>query len=187
MGMLEYRPDLDSLASRRSIAIETSTAPGREGRARSGLSMNHRFHILLVEDSPTDAKIIERALRDCSIDARLTVLREGEQVVEYFRGNLGTTPHPAANGTSPDLVLLDLNLPGMDGLEVLSTLKGHPDWRVCPVIVLSTSRRDEDVARTYREGANSYFQKPGEYAGYTDLMQLLHRYWCKTALRPRLR
>lgn len=149
--------------------------------------MRQRFHILLVEDSPADAKIIERALRDSSIDARLTVLRAGEQVAEYLGRSLQCQPRPIAQAPPPDLVLLDLNLPGMDGLEVLSTIKGHPEWRACPVVVLSTSRSEEDIARTYRGGANSYFQKPSEYAGYTELVQLLHRYWYETALRPKLR
>jgi two-component system, chemotaxis family, response regulator Rcp1 len=144
--------------------------------------MPHDFHILLVDDSATDAKIIERALRESRAAHTLTVLRDGRDALEHLR-RLHAAAEPA-----PDLILLDLNLPGLDGGQVLVEIKSDPALRVIPVVVLTTSRRDEDVVQTYRAGANTYIQKPSEYPRYRDLVAILSKYWHETALRaPRHR
>jgi chemotaxis family two-component system response regulator Rcp1 len=143
--------------------------------------MPHKFHIMLIEDSRADVKIISRALAEGNIPHRLTVLHDGRQALDYFRKLAGPD---AAEGTQPDLVLLDLNLPGIDGCEVLTHVKSHPVLRAIPVVVLTTSRRDEDVLQTYHAGANSFIQKPAEYPRYRDLVKTLHTYWHETALRP---
>src|SRR5947209_3944674 len=109
--------------------------------------MPPEFHILLVEDSPADAKIIARALIEAKIRHRLTVLRDGRQALDYL-ARLQDPETPADD--HPDLVLLDLNLPGLDGCQVLSRIKTNPILRPIPVVVLSTSRREEDVLQTYQ-------------------------------------
>jgi CheY-like chemotaxis protein len=136
--------------------------------------MTLEFHILLVEDSPSDAALIERALREAAIPHRLTIATDGCRALDFLRG-----PDP-----EPDLVLLDLNLPGFDGWQVLDAIKSDAELCRLPVVVLTTSRRDEDIARTYQVGANTYFQKPEDFAAYGELVSLLHRYWHQTALRP---
>ena len=143
--------------------------------------MPREFHILLVEDSPADVKIIERALREGQIAHRLTIIRDGEQALEYFN-HLRDPTVPAA--LIPDLVLLDLNLPGLDGGQVLSHIKSDPALRAIPVVVLTTSQREEDVRQSYQSGANTYIQKPAEYTRYRDLVATLYKYWQETALRP---
>src|SRR4051812_5806959 len=143
--------------------------------------MRPEFHILLVEDSRADAKIIERALRDGNVEHRLTVIHDGRQALEY----LLRLQHPETpDDLDPDLILLDLNLPGIDGCEVLTQIKGDPFLRIIPVVVLTPSRRDEDVLQTYRAGANTFIQKPAEYPRYRDLVITLRTYWHETALRP---
>ena len=139
--------------------------------------MPHDFHILLIDDSAADAKIIERALRESQAPHALTTLRDGRTALEHLR-RLRADSQPV-----PDLILLDLNLPGLDGAQVLAELKSDPALRVIPVVVLTTSRRDEDVVQTYRAGANTYIQKPSEYPRYRDLVALLSQYWHETALR----
>jgi CheY-like chemotaxis protein len=142
--------------------------------------MRPEFHILLVEDSPADAKIIERALREDRLAHRLTVVRDGKRALDYLsRSHAGDDPA----APEPDLVLRDLNLPGLDGAEVLAAIKGDPLLRPIPVVVLTTSRRDEDVARTYQAGANTFIQKPTEYPRYLELVAVLRKYWFDTALR----
>ncbi len=143
--------------------------------------MQSDFHILLIEDSRTDAKIIERALREGNVEHRLTVIPDGQQALDYLtRLNQPDAPEPDA----PDLVLLDLNLPGLDGCEVLTRIKSDPILRMIPVVILTTSQREEDVRETYQAGANTYIPKPAEYPRYRDLVRTLRQYWHETALRP---
>lgn len=139
------------------------------------------FHILLIEDSRADVQIIERALREGNIEHRLTVVPDGNQALDYLaRLRELNTPDDA----EPDLVLLDLNLPGLDGCQVLTQIKNDPLLRRIPVVVLTTSHRDEDVLQTYQAGANTFIQKPAEFPRYRDLVATLRQYWCETALRP---
>ncbi len=140
-----------------------------------------KFHILLVEDSRADAKIIERALLEGQIEHRLTVLQDGRLALDYL-SRLRAPDAPEE--LNPDLILLDLNLPGIDGCQVLSQIKTDPLLRVIPVVVLTTSHRDEDVLLTYQAGANTYIQKPAEFPRYRDLVATLRNYWLETALRP---
>jgi two-component system, chemotaxis family, response regulator Rcp1 len=143
--------------------------------------MPSKFHILLVEDSRTEVKIIERALREGNIEHRLTVIPDGRQALDYLL-QLHHSVEPEE--MEPDLVLLDLKLPGIDGCQVLSTIKSDPFLRTIPVVVLTTSHREEDVLETYQAGANTYIQKPSEYPRYRDLVMTLRQYWQETALRP---
>ena len=142
--------------------------------------MTPDFHILLVEDSRADVKIIERALAERNVVHRLTVLPDGRQALDYV-ARLTKPEGPPED--FPDLVLLDLNLPGIDGFEVLTQLKSDPTLRAIPVVVLTTSRLEADVLKTYRYGANTYIQKPSEFPRYCDLVATLRSYWQDTAVR----
>jgi two-component system, chemotaxis family, response regulator Rcp1 len=143
------------------------------------------FHILLVEDSRTDVKIIERALREGNVEHRLTVIPDGRKALDYL---VHLQDPEATEDLQPDLILLDLNLPGIDGVEVLTEIKKDVFLRAIPVVVLTTSRREEDVLQIYQAGANTYIQKPAEYPHYRDLVLTLRQYWHETALRaPRNR
>ncbi len=142
------------------------------------------LHILLIEDSRADAKIIERALREGAVPHRLTVVTDGRQALDYLHSLLEDRADPDG---SPDLILLDLNLPGIDGHQVLAQIKTDNRLRVLPVVVLTTSCREEDVVQTYQAGANTYIAKPAEFARYRELVTTLRTYWLDTALRaPRL-
>ncbi len=138
------------------------------------------LHILLIEDSRADAKIIERALREANVPHRLTVLPDGQQALDFLAG---LVHDPDAASRTPDLILLDLNLPGLNGHQVLSRLKSDSILRVLPVVVLTTSCREEDVIQTYRAGASTFIAKPAEYARYTEVVAALRTYWLDTALR----
>jgi chemotaxis family two-component system response regulator Rcp1 len=142
--------------------------------------MRPEFHIWLVEDSLTDVKIIERALREGSVPHRLTVIRDGQKALEHL-SRLADPSGPAEH--EPDLILLDLNLPGLDGSQILARIKGDPILRVIPVVILTTSSREEDIVQAYKAGANTYIQKPDEYPRYRDLVLTLRQYWHQTALR----
>jgi len=138
------------------------------------------LHILLIEDSRADAKIIERALREGAIAHHLTVIPDGRHALNYL---FALRDGPAPTAGEPDLILLDLNLPGLDGCQVLTRIKSDPFLRLIPVIVLTTSHRDEDVLQSYQAGANTYIPKPAEYSRYCELVATLRDYWVDTALK----
>jgi len=138
------------------------------------------FDILLIEDSLADAKIIERALRESNISHHLTVITNGRDALTYL---FALRESAGPSDCQPDLILLDLNLPGLDGCQVLTRIKSDPGLRVIPVVILTTSHRDEDILRTYSAGANSYISKPDEYSSYRRLVEVLRDYWVNTTLK----
>lgn len=138
--------------------------------------------ILLVEDNPADVKITERALRESRIPVELLVVRDGQEAVDYL---LRQGTHAAdAQWRSPDLILLDLNLPRLTGREVLERIRAHPLLKTVPVLVLTTSRRQEDVQTMYAAGANTYIEKPQDFARFVQVLQTIQSYWLDTALLP---
>jgi chemotaxis family two-component system response regulator Rcp1 len=138
------------------------------------------FHILLIEDSRADAKIIERALRESDVGHRLTVIPDGRHALDYL---FSLRDERISADQEPDLILLDLNLPGLDGCQVLTQIKSDPLLRMIPVVILTTSHREEDVVQTYLAGANTYIPKPAEYPSYRELVATLRHYWADVALK----
>jgi CheY-like chemotaxis protein len=138
--------------------------------------------ILLVEDNPADIKITQRALRDSGISVELFVVRDGQEAVEYLlrQGQYATD----TSWRSPALILLDLNLPRLTGREVLQRIRTRPELKAVPVVVLTTSRRQEDVQDLYAAGANTYIEKPQDFARFVELLRTIHHYWLDTALLP---
>jgi CheY-like chemotaxis protein len=143
--------------------------------------MHPDFHILLIDDSQPDAKIIERALREASVQHRLTVIHDGRRALDYLQ-RLRDPATPLDR--EPDLILLDLNLPGLDGLQILLEIKADRFLKAIPVVVLSTSGHDADILATYQAGANSFIQKPAEFPRYREIVLTLRAYWHETTLRP---
>jgi two-component system response regulator len=124
--------------------------------------------IVLVEDNPDDEALTLRALRKGDVDARVEVLRDGAEALEY----LLDTSHPR-----PDLVLLDIKLPKIDGLEVLRRLRADEQGALLPVVVLTTSQEEQDVVTSYRYGANSYILKPVDFSRFISAVGMLGLYW----------
>jgi two-component system response regulator len=137
--------------------------------------------ILLVEDNPADVKITQRALKESGVGVDLIVVRDGQEAVDYLfrKGSYAGTAW-----RSPSLILLDLNLPRMNGREVLERVRANPELRTVPVVVLTTSRRQEDVQQMYASGANTYIEKPQDFNRFVQVLQTIHRYWLDTALLP---
>lgn len=131
--------------------------------------------ILLVEDNPDDQELTRRALMRNNILNPLVIAADGAEALDYlFR----TGPHAQREpDTHPAVVLLDLKLPKIDGLEVLRRVREHPATRLTPVIVLTSSREEQDLIRSYRLGANSYIRKPVDFAQFTDAVRQLGLYW----------
>ena len=126
--------------------------------------------ILLVEDNPMDVDLTLRAFKRRRVSNPVEVARDGEEALAWI-------PRWEAGEPTPAVILLDLKLPRVDGLEVLRQLKGHPTLRVIPVVVLTTSAEHGDVSAAYQLGANSYIVKPVEFEKFMDVSEKIDVYW----------
>jgi CheY-like chemotaxis protein len=140
------------------------------------------FDILLVEDNPADVEIAIEAFRRSHKGNRVHVCRDGEDALDfiYQRGKYAKT----GAAPRPDLILLDLNLPKKSGAEVLEHIKKCDQMRMIPVVVLTTSDREEDVARCYKHGANSYLTKPVQFEDCLKLISEIQEYWLDISKLP---
>lgn len=130
--------------------------------------------ILLVEDNPSDAELTLRALKKNNIANKVVHVSDGEEALEFLFGAESTGGAP---GTSARLVILDLKLPKVDGLEVLRALKGNPLTKTIPVVVLTSSKEERDVVESYRLGVNSYIVKPVDFDKFLQAVRDLGMYW----------
>ena len=144
--------------------------------------MRRPYDILLVEDNPADVEITLEAFRRSRSGSRVTVCRDGEEALDYLfqRGRYTR----GLNAPRPDIILLDLNLPKRNGLEILEQIKHDDLLREIPVIVLTTSDRDEDVRRCYRNGANNYLTKPVQFDECVKLVANIEQYWLEFSKLP---
>ena len=130
--------------------------------------------ILLVEDNPDDEALTLRALRRANVGNEIVVLRDGAEVLDYLFGTgawTGKTP------ALPQVVLLDLKLPKIDGLEVLRRIRAAPRTQLLPVVILTSSSEERDRIEGYRLGANSYVRKPVEFGAFAEAVRTLGLYW----------
>jgi two-component system response regulator len=127
--------------------------------------------ILLVEDNPDDELLTLRALRANNLGNHVEVARDGAQALDYLLGE-GHAARPL-----PELCLLDLKLPKIDGLEVLQRLRANPRTRGLPVVVLTSSREEQDIITSYELGANSYVRKPVDFEQFLEAVRQLGLYW----------
>jgi CheY-like chemotaxis protein len=140
--------------------------------------------ILLVEDSPEDFETTERAFRRSGLKNPIYRCADGDEALDFLhRRGQYSEPDKAPR---PGVILLDLNLPGTDGREVLSEIKNDPDLKQIPVIVLTTSKDERDVEVCYRCGANSYIQKPVDLDGFMKAIERLNDYWFEVVILPRV-
>ncbi len=140
---------------------------------------DHVYRVLLVEDDPDHAELVRRSLDDQRAPVDITVLEDGEAALDYLcRGR------PASDERRPHLILLDLRLPKMDGLQLLREVKSVPELRGIPCVVLTTSDAERDMTRAYELHANSYLVKPDDANEFATLMGQIQRYWLDVNRRP---
>ena len=145
----------------------------------SSTVMTKPAEILLVEDNPGDVRLTREALKEAQIKSRLHVVSDGVEALDFLRRRGAHARAPA-----PDIILLDLNLPRLDGKEVLAEIKADPMLRRIPTIVLSTSRADEDVAQAYDLHANCYVSKPIDMDEFIETIKQIDGFWLATVTRP---
>ncbi|MGA3055571.1 MAG: response regulator [Candidatus Korobacteraceae bacterium] len=135
--------------------------------------------ILVVEDNPGDVRLMREALRESKIMNQLRAVSDGQEALAFLRKQ-GRYAH----AIRPDLILLDLNLPGKDGREVLSEIKADPDLRRIPVVVVTSSRADEDILRSYNHHANCYITKPLDLEKFVEVVQAIQNFWISIVKLP---
>jgi CheY-like chemotaxis protein len=146
--------------------------------------MYRNFRILLAEDSEDDATLLKRAFIRAGVNAPIQVVEDGEKTLDYLTG-MG----PFSDRKEfplPNLILLDLNMPLMDGFAVLDWLRKQPGLRRIPVIVLSSSGLQQDVDLAHEFGANGYSVKPGDISGLTELISHIESYWLREHRYPKI-
>ena len=138
------------------------------------MSITNR-NILLVEDNPDDEELTLRALSRNNISNQVVVVRDGQEAVDWLEG---TGTHAGRDPLDiPALILLDLKLPKIDGLEVLRRLRATPRTAIVPVVILTSSREERDRMSGYQSGANSYVQKPVDFTAFLEAVRQLGLYW----------
>jgi CheY-like chemotaxis protein len=139
--------------------------------------------ILICDDDEDDRMLTQQALEDAHVSNDVRFVEDGEQLLDYlyqrgpYAGETGEAPRPG-------LILLDLNMPKMDGREALKIIKGDPTLKDIPVVVLSTSGFDQDIIRSYQLGVNSFITKPVTFSGLVEAMNVLGRYWLEIVELP---
>ncbi|OPZ08950.1 MAG: Response regulator rcp1 [candidate division BRC1 bacterium ADurb.BinA292] len=138
--------------------------------------------ILLVEDNPDDVALTLRAFRKQNIHNEIVVAEDGVEALDYLHGRGRYSGRDASQ--QPTIILLDLQLPRMNGLEFLKELRSHPETKLMPVIVLTSSNEERDLVESYSRGANSYVRKPIEFSEFLNAVQTLGLYWLLINTRP---
>jgi two-component system response regulator len=137
--------------------------------------MDDVMEVLLVEDDPEDVELTLRVLQSNNLKGRIEVARDGEEALDFLfcRGSYSSR----SPSRPPKLVLLDLKLPKLDGLQVLQEIKGKPELRAIPVVILTSSAEQRDLVESYKLGVNSYIQKPVDIAQFRQTVKTLGQYW----------
>lgn len=145
--------------------------------SRSKTTLDEPINIFLVEDNPGDVRLVEEAFKMTDHEITLNVVTDGDTAVREL-------VEAEPDGSSPDLVLLDLNLPGQDGCAVLDAIRKDSDIKSLPVLILSSSSADDDIARCYDAEANAYLTKPGNLAELTSMMKTVEDFWFERVQLP---
>jgi CheY-like chemotaxis protein len=136
--------------------------------------------VLIADDDQDDCMLIGEAVEETNMPVHLSFVEDGEDLIDYLyrRGKYdGNTPRP-------DLILLDLNMPRKDGREALKEIKSDPDLQKIPIVILTTSKEEEDIIRSYNLGANSFITKPVTFDGLVEAMRSIGRYWFEIVELP---
>ena len=137
------------------------------------------IEILLVEDSPSDSELTLEALKDFKVRNHVSVVEDGVLAMQFLRRE-----GPYATAPRPDLIMLDLNLPRKDGREVLADIKGDDHLKTIPIVVLTTSRADQDILRAYQLNANCYINKPVDFNQFLEVVRSIESFWLFVVTLP---
>lgn len=137
------------------------------------------MNVLLVEDNPGDVRLTQEAFKEAKISIKLDVAMDGAEAIKFLRKD-----GEYADALTPDLILLDLNLPKKDGREVLKEIKTDDLLKRIPVVVLTTSNAEQDIMKSYNLHVNCYINKPVDFEKFFDIIQKIEEFWLTTAILP---
>lgn len=137
------------------------------------------MNVLLVEDNPGDVRLTQEAFKEAKISIKLDVTMDGAEAIKFLRKD-----GEYADAVTPDLILLDLNLPKKDGREVLKEIKTDDLLKRIPVVVLTTSNAEQDIMKSYNLHVNCYINKPVDFEKFFDIIQKIEEFWLTTAILP---
>lgn len=143
------------------------------------MKKSRSIYILLIEDNPGDVRLAQEAFKEGSLEVQLDIVMDGMEALMYLHKKA-----PFEHVKTPDLILLDLNLPKKDGRQVLTEIKEHPDLRRIPVVILTTSNAEQDILNSYNLHVNCYVKKPVDFDQFFDIIQKIEEFWLKTAILP---
>lgn len=143
------------------------------------MPLTRPINILLVEDNPGDVRLTQEAFKEAGINVSMQVANDGLKAIQSLRKR-----HPYEDHQRPDLVLLDLNLPKLDGREVLEIIKTDDQLKDIPVVVLSTSNAEDDILNSYKLHVNCYLNKPVDYGQFFEMVKRIEAFWLQTAVLP---
>ena len=135
--------------------------------------------ILLVEDNPADIRLTQEAFKEGKVHNRMSIARNGEEALAFLRRQ-----HPFEGAPTPDIILLDLNLPRKDGREVLADIKSDPDLKHIPVVILTTSENESDLIQSYSLHANCYICKPVDLDNFLKVIRRIEGFWLEIVKLP---
>ncbi len=141
--------------------------------------MNSKVKIFLIEDNEGDIVLTIQAFKNADISGGINVARDGEEAMRYLRKE-----GKYAGAETPDLILLDINMPKLDGHEVLAALKKDETLRTIPVVMLTTSNSEKDIIQSYYNHANCYITKPQEFEKFIEVVQMIKDFWVTTVKLP---
>lgn len=136
--------------------------------------------ILLIEDNPGDIFLTKKAFKSCKMSNRLFVVEDGEKAISFLKKE-----GEFKDAVTPDIILLDLNLPGKDGREILTEIKDDEEMKKIPVIILTSSEAEIDILTTYKLHANSYIVKPVDFAKFLDIVTTIENFWFSIVKLPK--
>jgi two-component system, chemotaxis family, response regulator Rcp1 len=145
----------------------------------TGSHFGNPIEILLVEDSPGDIRLTQEAMVDSRVNNKLSVVMDGEEAMRYLKRE-----GEYSEVNLPDLILLDLNLPRKDGREVLDEIKQDPELKKIPVVILTTSRSEQDIIKTYESHANCYISKPVDLEEFLRVVRSINDFWLSIVTLP---
>ena len=137
------------------------------------------INILLIEDNPGDVRLTQEAFKEGKLSINMDVTMDGVEAVKFLKKE-----PPYSNSVTPDLILLDLNLPKRDGREVLEEIKSDSNLKRIPVVVLTTSNAEQDILKSYNLHVNCYINKPVDFDKFFDIIQKIEDFWLTTAILP---
>lgn len=140
------------------------------------------IEILIVEDNPNDAEMALRAFKKNNLTDKVFVVNDGQQAIDFVfaKGEFSNRD----KRSQPKIILLDLQLPNIDGLEVLKTIRSNPETKFIPIIILTSSKEESDIIKSYQLGVNSYIVKPVDFSKFVDAMHNLGLYWLMLNQHP---